>query len=74
MTEYTINVSEIEELQMTNNISELEQMFTRAHRAVVQGGAAVLVRKNVDGSFYKFDELTTEEDLQNYKDSVFKYL
>ncbi len=74
MSEYTINVSEIEDLQMTNNTDELEQMFTKAHRAVVQGKPVILVRENVDGSTYKFDELTTEDDLKNYKESVFKYL
>ncbi len=74
MTEYEINVSEVEELQMTSRIVELEQMFTRAQSTIVQGGAVVLLRENFDGTTYKFDELTTEEDLGTYKETVFKYL
>lgn len=74
MSEYTINVSEIEELQMTSSLAELEQIFTRAQSMVVQGGTVILLRTTTDGSTYKFDELTTEEDLNNYKESVFKYL
>jgi hypothetical protein len=74
MTEFTINVSEVEELQMTSSLIELEQMFSRAQSTVVQGGSVLLVRKNVDGSNYRFDEITTEADLELYKDGVFKYL
>ena len=74
MDEYTINVSEVEDMQMTNKLVELNQIFGRAQSAIVQGGSVVLARKNSDGSIYKFDELTTEEDLGTYKETVFKYL
>ncbi len=74
MAEYTINVSEVEDLQMVSNVAELNQMFTRAQSTVVQGGTVVLVRRTSDGSAYKFDEITTEAEIENYKQTVFKYL
>jgi stringent starvation protein B len=74
MQEYEINVSNIEELQMTNDVTELEQIFYRAKSVVVQGEVVSLVRENSDGTTYKFEEITTEADLDNYKQTVFKYL
>ncbi len=74
MNEFEINVTEVEELQMTNSIADLEQIFSKAKSIIVQGETVALVRKNTDGSTYKFDELTTEADLDNYKQTVFKYL
>jgi stringent starvation protein B len=74
MQEYEINVSNIEELQMTNDVIELEQIFYRAKSVVVQGEVVSLVRENSDGTTYKFEEITTEADLDNYKQTVFKYL
>ncbi len=74
MAEYTINVSEVEDLQMVSNVAELNQMFTRAQSTVVQGGTVTLVRRTSDGSVYKFAEITTEAEIENYKQTVFKYL
>lgn len=74
MADYTINVSEVEDLQTTSNIAELNQMFARARKTVVQGGTVTLVRHTPDGSAYRFDEITTEVDIENYKQTVFKYL
>lgn len=74
MTEYSINVNEVEDFQMTNNTVELEQMFTRAKSTVVQGGTVILTRKFADGTTEKFDELSTEADLEAYRQTVFKYL
>ena len=74
MPEYTINVSEVEDLQTISNVAELNKMFARAQSTVVQGGTVVLVRRTPDGSVYKFDEITTEADVENYKQMVFKYL
>lgn len=74
MAEYTINVSEVEDLQTISNVAELSQMFARAQSTVVQGGTVILVRRTPDGSVYKFDEITTEADVENYKQMVFKYL
>ena len=74
MAEYTINVSEVEDLQTISNVAELNKMFARAQSTVVQGGTVFLVRRTPDGSVYKFDEITTEADVENYKQMVFKYL
>lgn len=74
MAEYTINVSDVEDLQMVGDVVELNQMFTKAQSTVVQGGTVVLIRRTPDGSVYKFDEITTEADVENYKETVFKYL
>lgn len=74
MAEYIINVNEVEDLQMIDDLVELHQIFTRAQSTVVQGGTVVLVRKNTDGSSYRFDEITTEAEVKNYKEKVFKYL
>lgn len=74
IAEYIIDVGNIEELQMTNDQMELEEIFSKAHRTVVQGGTVQLMRKNFDNKLYAFDKITTEKDLDNYKRSVFKYL
>ena len=74
LREYSINMTEIEELQMINDSLRLEQIFDRAKSTIVQGGVVNLVRKHNNGLESKFDELSTEVDLQKFKDSVFKYL
>lgn len=74
MSEYQINVNEVEDLQMTNNAVDLEQIFARAKSTVIQGGTVVLARKYADGKIENFDALTTEADLEEYRQSVFKYL
>lgn len=74
MAEYIINVNTVEDLQMIIDLVELHQMFSRAQSTVVQGGTVVLVRQNTDGSSYRFDEITTEAEVENYKEKVFKYL
>lgn len=74
MPEFIINVNEVEDLQMTSNIVELEQMFARAKSTVIQGGTVVLTRKYADDRLENFDELSTELDLEEYRQTVFKYL
>lgn len=74
MNEYLINVNEVEDLQMTNNVVDLEQIFTRAKSKINQGEPVILTRKYADGRTENFDELTTEADLESYKQTVFKYL
>lgn len=74
MTEYIINVGAIESLQITRDSIELNQIFSRAQSTVVQGGKVVLVRQSGDGRTYRFDEMTTEADIEIYKRTVFKYV
>jgi len=74
MDEYQIKVNQVEEFQMTNSIVDLQQIFKRAHSTVIQGGTVVLLRDNADGSSYTVDEISNEDELKRYKDSVFQYL
>ncbi len=74
MEDYTINVTQIEELQTISNTDELDNMFTRAKSAVVNGAKVFLVRKEASGKMNKFDEIDTLEELENYRQQVFKYL
>lgn len=74
MQDYTINVTQIEELQTINNTDELENIFTRAKSAIVNGAKVILVRKEASGKVNKFDEMDTLEDLEKYRERVFRYL
>lgn len=74
MQEYTIDVTEIEELQTIKDTDTLDRMFAKAQSTIVGGEKVVLVRRQKDGSCYPFEEYTTLEDLTNYKKSVYKYL
>lgn len=74
MEDYVINVSNIEELQTINNIKELDKIFDKAKKTIVNGAAVLLVRKQMNGPASKFDELTTLTELDDYKNRVYKYL
>jgi hypothetical protein len=74
MEDYTINVTHIEELQTISNTDELEIIFGRAKSAVVNGAKVILVRKEFSGETNRFDEIDTLEDLEAYREKVFKYL
>jgi hypothetical protein len=74
MLEYVIDVSKIEELQTLNDKDELEKIFSRAQSTIVNGEVVILTRKDRSGVAQNFDQFTTLEDLDRYKDSVFKYL
>ncbi len=74
MKAYVIDVSKIEELQNLNDKDELENIFYRANSTIVNGEKVVLVRKNKNGGSEKFDEITTQEDLEQFRKRVFKYL
>jgi hypothetical protein len=74
MQEYRINVGEIEELQTIQNIAALDRIFKNAKETLVNGETVWLTRKQPNGNVEKFDELTTLDDLKEYKKSVYKYL
>jgi hypothetical protein len=74
MQDYTINVNKIEEYQTIKNLEALRIIFERAKSAVVNGARVILVRRQPDGRSDKFDEISTETDLEQYRKSVFKYL
>jgi hypothetical protein len=74
MEDYTINVTMIEELQTISNTDELETIFTRAKSAIVNGAKVILVRKETSGAVNRFDEMDTLDDLETYRERVFRYL
>gem|GEM_PF-929554 len=74
MQDYKINVTQIEELQTISNTDELENIFTRAKSAIINGAKVILVRKEASGKENKFDEIDTLDALESYKAGVFKYL
>lgn len=74
MREYVIDVTRIEELQTLNDKDELENIFFRAKSTIVNGEKVLLVRKDKNGRSEKFDEMSTENDLEQYRERVFRYL
>lgn len=74
MEDYTIEISNIEELQTLNNRDELENIFAKAKSAIVNGARVLFVRKSFSGKVEKFDEMDNLEELDGYKENVFKYL
>ena len=74
MKEFAIDVSHIEELQNLNDVHELDKIFAKAQSTIVNGELVKLVRKTGAGETIKFDELSTLEELQSYRKSVFKYI
>lgn len=72
--EYLIDVAEIEELQMIGDVELLKKIFSRGKSMVVQGGLVILSRKLRSGAVERFDKISTETDLEDYRRSVFKYL
>lgn len=74
MKDYTIDVTKIEELQTISNTNELELIFSRAKSAIVNGAKVILTRKEASGTVNKFDEMDTLEDLEAYRERVFRYL
>jgi hypothetical protein len=74
MRAYVIDVSRIEELQTLNDRDELENIFFRAKSTIVNGEKVLLVRKDKNGKSEKFDELSTEDELDQYRQRIFRYL
>jgi hypothetical protein len=74
MEDFIISVNKVEEWQMTNDVTELDNLFQRAKKVLVGGGTVVLERKQRSGESYRFEEFTNLEDFEQYKKNVFKYL
>jgi len=73
MGEYIIYVGQIEEYQMLNDRQALDAIFKKAKSAVVGGEVVALVRQS-NGQQYRFEEISTLEDLNTYKKNVYKYV
>ena len=74
MSEYIIYVGQIEEFQTLNDRQSLDAIFRKAKSAVVGGEVVALVRQNRNGQSDRFEEITTLEDLNEYKARVYKYV
>lgn len=74
MQDYEIDVTKIEELQTIRDLDSLDTIFTRAKSTIVNGAEVILLRKAADGKAQRFDGFSTLEDLERYRDSVYKYL
>ena len=74
MEDFIIPVGKVEEWQMTNDTTALDQLFGRAKKTLVGGGTVALVREQRSGESYRFEEFTNLEDFEQYKKNVYKYL
>lgn len=74
MEDYVINVGKVEEWQMINDISSLNEVFQRARRVLVGGGTVALMREQRDGTTWKVDEFSNLDDFDKYRENVYKYL
>lgn len=74
MEDYVIIVNRIEELQLTQDRTELELILDRAKRTIVGGNDVMLVRQNRNGQQEKFQTITNEQDFEEYRKQVLKFL
>jgi hypothetical protein len=74
MEDFIISVNKVEEWQMTNDVTELGNLFQRAKKVLVGGGTVALERQQRSGESYRFEQFTNLEDFEQYKRSVFRYL
>lgn len=74
MEDFVIVVNRIEELQSTENRQELELIFDKAKRTIVGGQSVILVRDNGNGRQEKFETFSNEQDFEEYRKQVFRFL
>jgi hypothetical protein len=74
MEDYIISVGKIEEWQMTNDLAALDTIFDRAKRVLVGGGVVALVREQRSGEVFRFEEFSTLEEFEEYRERVYRYL
>lgn len=74
MEDYVIVVNRVEELQTIKDRQELELIFERAKRTIIGGQEVILVRQNSDGQQYRFETFSNEQDFEEYRKRVFRFL
>lgn len=74
MEDYIINVGQVEQWQMINDISCLDELFHRARRVLVGGGTVLLQREQRSGETWKVGEYTNLDDFEDYRKNVYKHL
>ena len=73
MEDFIIVVNRVEELQLTNDRHELQLILTKAKRAITGGQDVILVRET-KGKQERFDTISNESDLEDYKKRVLRFL
>jgi hypothetical protein len=74
MEDYVIIVNRIEELQLTQDKTELELILDRAKRTIVGGQDVILVRQNRNGQQERFQTISNEQDFDTYRKQVLRFL
>ena len=74
MTDFEIDLTQIEELQMIGNVHELNNIFQKAYIAITGGRKVILYRRQANTRKEKIQEIETEDALREYKNQVYKYL
>ncbi|MGN6416375.1 MAG: hypothetical protein ACTHMC_02705 [Pseudobacter sp.] len=74
MEDFVIVVNRIEELQTIRDVQELELIFEKAKRTIIGGQEVILVRENRDGRQDRFQSFSNEQDFEEYRKQVFRYL
>lgn len=74
MEDFVIVVNRIEELQTIRDRQELELIFEKAKRTIIGGQEVILVRENRDGRQDKFQSISNEQDFEEYRKQVFRFL
>jgi hypothetical protein len=74
MEDFLIVVNQIEELQSIQDRQKLELIFEKAKRTIIGGQSVILVRADNKGKQEKFDTLSNEQDFEEYRKQVFRYL
>ena len=74
MEDYIINVGKVEEWQMINDVSSLDEVFQRAKRVLVGGGTVVLVREQRSGETWTVNEFSNLDEFEMYRENVYKYI
>ena len=74
MTDFEIDLTRIEELQMIGNVHELDNIFQKAYITITGGRKVILYRRMATSQKQKIEELDTEDALKDYKNQVYKYL
>lgn len=74
MEDFIIVVNRIEELQTIRDQQELELIFEKARRTIIGGCEVVLVREDRSGNQQRFDTFSNEQDFDEYRQRVFRFL
>ena len=59
---------------MLNDTDALDAIFYKAKATIVNGEKVALIRETRSGESYCFNEISTLNDLEDYKKTVYKYV